>query len=113
MLHERRRYADEVNAVREAALRDETALIATIQRIGSALASELDLERSAADRKFFGARKKILVPILTQLVAAERAVEDYDLGDGSRLQVRVEMGDQILDRGVSDGNTRTKLAARP
>ena len=45
VLHERRRYADEVQALREAALRDETALIATIQRIGTALAAELDLER--------------------------------------------------------------------
>ncbi|MDF1502133.1 ATP-binding protein [Roseisolibacter sp. H3M3-2] len=45
VLHERRRYADEVQALREAALRDETALVATIQRIGSALASELELER--------------------------------------------------------------------
>jgi len=45
ILHERRRYADGVHALREAALRDETALIATIQRIGTALASELDLER--------------------------------------------------------------------
>ena len=45
VLHERRRYADEVHALREAALRDETTLIATIQRIGTALASELDLER--------------------------------------------------------------------
>src|SRR4029079_1447371 len=46
-LRERRRYADELHALREAALRDETALIATIERIGSALASELDLERVA------------------------------------------------------------------
>jgi DNA-binding response OmpR family regulator len=45
ILQERRRYADEVHALREAALRDETALITTIQRIGTALASELDLER--------------------------------------------------------------------
>jgi signal transduction histidine kinase/DNA-binding response OmpR family regulator len=45
ILHERRRYADEVHALREAALRDETALVATIQRIGTALASQLDVER--------------------------------------------------------------------
>jgi signal transduction histidine kinase/DNA-binding response OmpR family regulator len=45
ILYARRRYADEVNALREAALRDETALVSTIQRIGTALASELDLER--------------------------------------------------------------------
>jgi signal transduction histidine kinase/DNA-binding response OmpR family regulator len=45
VVHERRRYADEVRALREAALRDETALVTTVQRIGTALASELDLER--------------------------------------------------------------------
>ncbi|MGZ8378473.1 MAG: ATP-binding protein [Gemmatirosa sp.] len=45
VLQERRRYADEVQAMREAALRDEASLIATVQRIGTALASELDLER--------------------------------------------------------------------
>ena len=45
ILNARRRYADEMRELREAALRDETALIATIQRIGSALASELELER--------------------------------------------------------------------
>ncbi len=45
VVYERRRYADEVRALREAALRDETALVTTVQRIGTALASELDLER--------------------------------------------------------------------
>ena len=45
VLRERRRYADEVQALREAALRDEAALVATVQRIGGALASELELER--------------------------------------------------------------------
>ena len=44
-MRERRRYADAVQALREAALRDEAALVATVQRIGSALASELELER--------------------------------------------------------------------
>jgi signal transduction histidine kinase/DNA-binding response OmpR family regulator len=45
VLQERRRYADEVQALREAALRDEASLVTTVQRIGTALASELDLER--------------------------------------------------------------------
>ena len=45
ILQARRRYADDVQAVREAALRDEATLVATVQRIGTALASELDLER--------------------------------------------------------------------
>jgi hypothetical protein len=75
-------------------------------------ASELDLDRSPADRKFFAARKKVLAPLLAQIVAAKRALEDHDLGEGSRLQTRVEIGDQVLDRGVSDGNARTKLALK-
>lgn len=75
-------------------------------------ASDLDLERTSADRKFFAARRKVLAPLLKDLVASRRALEDHDLGDGSRLQVRVEMGDQVLDRGVSDGNARTKLALK-
>jgi hypothetical protein len=86
------------------------ALAATVHALDAA--SDLDLDRSAADRKFFAARRKPLAALLGQLVAAKRAVEDYDLGDGSRLQTRVEMGDQVLDRGVSDGNARTKLALK-
>jgi signal transduction histidine kinase/DNA-binding response OmpR family regulator len=45
VLAERRRYADQVQALREQSLRDEAALVATLQRVGTALASELDLER--------------------------------------------------------------------
>ena len=45
VLAERRRYADQVQLLREQSLRDETALVSTLQRVGTALASELDLER--------------------------------------------------------------------
>lgn len=75
-------------------------------------ASELDLDRSDEDRAFFAARKAILAPYKPQIVAVQRAIEDHDLDVGGRLQVRVEIGDQVLDRGVSDGNTRTKLALK-
>ena len=44
-VRERAQYADEVQALRESALRDEAALVGTIQRIGTALAAELDLQR--------------------------------------------------------------------
>lgn len=44
-LRERRRYADEAEALRQVTLRDDAALVSTIQRIGTALAAELDLER--------------------------------------------------------------------
>ena len=82
----------------------------TIHALDSA--SELDRDRTDDDRKFFADRKTLLGPLLSQLIAARRAIEDHDLGDGSRLQMRVEIGDQVLDRGVSDGNTRTKLALK-
>jgi Response regulators consisting of a CheY-like receiver domain and a winged-helix DNA-binding domain len=45
VLEERRRYADQVHLMREQNLRDEAALVETLQRVGTALASELDLER--------------------------------------------------------------------
>ena len=45
VLDERRRYADQVHALREQTLRDEAALVATVQRVGTSLASELNLER--------------------------------------------------------------------
>lgn len=44
-LRERRRYADEAAVIRQTTLREDAALVSTIQRIGTALASELDLER--------------------------------------------------------------------
>ena len=72
-------------------------------------ASELDLDRSNEDRQFFAARRALLLPHKAQLVAALRTIEDHDLNIGRRLQVRVVFGDQVLDRGVVDGNARTKL----
>lgn len=86
------------------------ALAASIHALDAA--SELDLDRTADDRSFFAARKATLAPILTSLVTAKRTIEDHDLGPGSRLQTRVEIGDKILDRGVSDGNARTKLGLK-
>lgn len=75
-------------------------------------ASDLDLDRSNEDRQFFAARRALLVPHKTQLVTALRAIEDHDLDIGRRLQVRVVFGDQVLDRGVVDGNARTKLSLK-
>ena len=45
VLDERRRYADQIHLIREQNLQDETALVETLQRVGTALASELDLQR--------------------------------------------------------------------
>jgi hypothetical protein len=89
-------------------------MIHAVAESGHALdaASELDLDRTDEDRKFFAARKALLAPLLPQLVSAKRAIEDHDLGQGSRLQARVEIGDSVLDRGVRDGNARTKLGLK-
>jgi signal transduction histidine kinase/DNA-binding response OmpR family regulator len=74
ILQERRRYADEVRELREAALRDETALIATIQRIGSALASELDLDRVV----------QLVTDEATALTGAEFGAFLYNVRDPAR-----------------------------
>ncbi len=73
-------------------------------------ASEIDVDREKDDKKFFAAQRKLLAAYLPKLIAANRAIEDYDLGEGSRLQARVEIGDVVLDRGISVGRKRTALA---
>jgi hypothetical protein len=95
-----------------------TATIATMaDAVGTTMdafdsASDLDLDRSDDDRLFFAAKRALLVPHKAQLVAAKRNIEDHDLDIGRRLQVRVVFGDQVLDRGVVDGNARTKIALK-
>jgi hypothetical protein len=75
-------------------------------------ASDLDPDRSNEDRQFFSMRRALLVPHKNQIVSALRTLEDHDLDVGRRLQVRVVFGDQVLDRGVVDGNARTKLSLK-
>ncbi|MBI4814676.1 MAG: hypothetical protein HY791_00375 [Deltaproteobacteria bacterium] len=87
-----------------------SAISDTIHSLDSA--SDLDIDRSDADRSFFAERKAKLVPQFEALLATKRRLEDFDLGEGSRLQTRVEIGDQVLDRGISDGRARTKLALK-
>jgi signal transduction histidine kinase/DNA-binding response OmpR family regulator len=96
VLHERRRYADEVHALREAALRDETALIATIQRIGTALASELDLERVV----------QLVTDEATLLTGAQFGAFFYNVVDPSR-------GGEAYTLYTLAGVPREKFAAFP
>ena len=72
-------------------------------------ASDLDKDRSDDDRAFFAAQRDTLTPLRTGLIAAYRALEDHDWGPRSRLQVRVELGDIVLDRGVMRGNATAKV----
>lgn len=77
-----------------------------------AAAGEVDLDRSKEDRKSFDGERAKLEPIAATLQASERALEDFDLGKGMVNQVRVELGDAVLDRGIRDANARTKLELR-
>ncbi|AHG89458.1 ATP-binding region ATPase domain protein [Gemmatirosa kalamazoonensis] len=90
ILHERRRYADEVQAMREAALRDEASIVRTVQRIGTALASELDLERIV----------QLLTDEATALTDAQFGAFLHDGGDAPAV------GDAVVRRADVTGDPR-------
>ncbi|APR78144.1 Hypothetical protein A7982_03491 [Minicystis rosea] len=77
-----------------------------------AAASAADVDRSDDDRTFFKAEKAKLETIAAALRDADRALTDFDLGPGTVQQAQVSLGDEVLDRGLRNGNTRTKLALR-
>lgn len=75
-------------------------------------AAELDPDRTDEDRRFFADQRGLIEPLGNRLRDAARGQEDYDLGPAARLQARVKVGDQVLDRGLRDGNAKTKTALR-
>lgn len=77
-----------------------------------ASAGEIDVDRTDEDRRFFAEQKGLLEPVGARLTEAARTREDFELGSAARLQARVEVGDQVLDRGVRDDNAKTKAALR-
>ncbi len=81
-------------------------------RSAVAAAAELDEDCSEDDRLFFADRRILLDGLFAGLLAAKRAIEDIDLGPGMLEQVRVDLGDKVLDRGVEDGNQRTKIGLK-
>jgi len=83
------------------------ALARTINMLTSA--ALVDIDRSEDDRTFFQDRAAMLAPLLATLLANKRALEEFDLGPGDANQAAVEIGDEVLDRGVRAGNTRAKL----
>ncbi|WP_197041440.1 hypothetical protein [Chondromyces apiculatus] len=74
-----------------------------------AAAVAADLDRSEEDIAFFEAESVKLAPLSTQLRTVHLAIEDHELGPAEVAQGQVEMGDEVLDRGVRAANTRTKL----
>jgi hypothetical protein len=75
-------------------------------------AAAVDIDRTPEDRLFFAAEAAKLEPVRVSLVGKHRAIEDYELGDGDLFQTSVELGDEVLDRGVRNGNTRTKFGLK-
>jgi hypothetical protein len=73
------------------------------------VASEIDIDRTQEDRDFFAAEKAKLQPVAAKVNAAISALETFDMVEGQMLQARIELGDEVLDRGVRAGNARTKL----
>ncbi|MBI4614855.1 MAG: hypothetical protein HY720_14685 [Planctomycetes bacterium] len=74
--------------------------------------AEIDIDRTPEDKKFFLEEKAKLEPFAPKLKTAAGAIEDHELGPGMRQQARVELGDAVQDRGVRDGNAKTKAALR-
>ena len=72
----------------------------------------MDIDRTPADREFFAAEASKLTPLRNALLAKLREIEDFELGPGDQHQSAVVLGDQVLDRGVRAGNTRTKLGLK-
>lgn len=74
------------------------------------VAAEIDTDLGKDQQKLFAALEKRADKLVRPLLVAKRAIEDYDLAKGSRLQARVEVGDAVLDRGIANGRKRTGLA---
>jgi hypothetical protein len=86
------------------------ALSHTVGALSAAITADID--RSDDDRAFFAAERAKLEPLAAQLKSTYVALDEFDLGPGEILQVTVEVGDDVLDRGVRDANARTKLSLK-
>ncbi len=72
-------------------------------------AAEIDRDRTDDDRAFFRAECAALEPLGQRVTDSAAAVERHEYSEGVRAQVRVEVGDAVLDRGVRDAKSRMKV----
>ncbi|MDC3958747.1 hypothetical protein KEG38_33135 [Polyangium jinanense] len=87
-----------------------TMLVALSTTIGALNAAvELDVDRTPDDREFFAVEREALKPFFDTLFAAEREATSYSLLVVQAKQARVQLGDTILDRGVSRAKARMKV----
>ena len=69
----------------------------------------LDVDRSDDDRAFFQSEKLLVDAAFDQVATAERAVYMHALRETHKIQMRIIIGDAVLDRGYRAGKKRTTL----
>jgi hypothetical protein len=88
----------------------ETILRALSHTLGALdAASELDVDRSDADRSFFLTEKAALQASFDEVFGLEQSLTRHLLLTSQKLQARVLVGDAVLDRGVRTAKARMKL----
>lgn len=88
----------------------ETMLRALSTSLGALdAASELDIDRSDADRSFFLTEKTALQALFDDVFASDQSLTKHLLLSTQGLQARVVVGDTVLDRGVRSAKARMKL----
>jgi hypothetical protein len=88
----------------------DTMLRALSTSLGALLAaSELDVDRTDADRSFLLTEKATLQPLFDDVFAADQSLTKHLLLTTQGLQARVVVGDAVLDRGVRAAKARMKL----
>lgn len=89
---------------------DDTMIRAVAHTLGALdAASELDIDRTTEDRAFFASEKASLQTHFDAVDGARQAVSKHVFLISTRLQVRIEVGDVVLDRGVRAGKARMKM----
>jgi hypothetical protein len=71
-------------------------------------ASDFDSDRAPEDRAFFASQKTVIESALKNLLAADQAFQEQRR-ESARLQARVLLGDEVLDRGVRSTKTRMRV----
>jgi hypothetical protein len=82
------------------------AILFTVYRLEAA--ADLGLDYSVSDREFFREESQRLLGFAQALSPSERGLEDFELNDEQRLQVRVQYGDKVLDDGFRTAKATAK-----
>ena len=75
-------------------------------------AAAIDVDRTDEDRAFFTEEKKKRLAVSEALATADNNLTAFELGTGLINQVKVTLGDAVLDRCIGASAARTKLELR-